>query len=58
MCGSVFPIPDPVSDQNISNCYPFSDLAPVVQNLDNFIHWIILYPVDKMYSNQCILFAG
>ena len=31
----------------IKSCYfphPFSDLAPVVQRVDNFIHWISRYP--------------
>ena len=32
--------PDPISDQNIPFSTPFSDLAPVVQRLDNFIQWI------------------
>ena len=26
---------------------PFSDLAPVVQKVDNTIRWINLYPVDS-----------
>jgi len=33
-------------------------LGPVVQRLDNFIHWINHYPADKMHSNQYILSAG
>ena len=28
-------------------------LAPVVQRVDNFIHWISHYPAEYMYSNQC-----
>ena len=54
----VSPISDPISDQKTPNSYPFSGLVPVVQRVDNFTHWINRYPVDKMYSNQCILFAG
>ena len=31
-------------------CCPFSSavLVPVVQRADNFIHWIVCYPADKM----------
>ena len=29
--------------------YPFSDLAPVVQRLDNFIQWIWHYSGSKIY---------
>ena len=25
-----------------------SELPPVVQRADNFIHWIVRYPADKM----------
>ena len=28
--------------------YPFSNLVPIVQRADNFIHWIVRYPADKM----------
>ena len=29
------------------------DQAPVVQRVDNFIHWISRYPAEQMYFNQC-----
>ena len=33
--------------------FPFSDLVLVVQRADNFIHWIVRYPADKM----CVRFS-
>ena len=33
-------------------CKIFLVLAPVVQRVDNFIHWISQYPAEQMYSNQ------
>ena len=50
--------PQPFIYFNKCNPHPFIYLAPVVQKLDNSIHWINLCPVDNAIGFCNHLYAG